>query len=810
MRFILLFLIILSIPLWSQRNLNKVSIQLDWKYQFQFAGFIAAKEKGFYRDAGLNVELREYQPNIDIISDVLTQKATYGTYNSSIVVENSQIKPLVLLATYFQQSPLIFVAKKGIKHPSDIIGKTVMGTKDELKYSNLALLFNHFDISSKNTRFVDHTFKIDDFIHGKVDVMSAFRSNQLYQLDKIGMQYEIIDPTDYGFVMSAVNLFTSPQEAVAHPVQTEKFIKASNEGWKYALTHQDEIISLLIEKYHCGKSREALRFEAQETKRLMMTDFYSIGQTNEELVLRAYKQLMYSGTLNSEQKLGNFMFNDIQSAFKNGIDLTQKEKEYLLQKKTIRVCVDPYWFPLEAVEEGKHIGIAADVMKDFEHKLHIPFELVPVTSWQESINHAKNRECDIFSLASSTPDRLKYMNFTSAYMTLPIVMVTTLDKLFIDEIGTLEGKKLGAVKGYAITDKLKSLYPNLTIVEVASMKEGLKRVESGELYGYIDTLSVVSASIQKEYNGVLKVSSKLNEETNLGIGTRNDEPILHDIFEKLVHSVNEPMMQMIYNRYTAVVHETNRYFWPLLYLLVATGGLSIIVMLWNWLLQKKVTEHVAKNTEQEKLLFQKAKQAELGNMIANISHQWREPLSKLSSINLLTMAKLKAAQSIDEPTLLKQCDEIEKTIDFMSHTMQSFLEFYKKTDVSAPFNLMESIHASLFIIETKLLDNLIQITIEGDENVVISGIKNEWMQVWLNLMNNAIEALKTRQVPMPLITIRITDNEILFCDNGGGMELNASINGLGLQMCYEITSKYHAKLLLENNDSGLCARILLR
>ena len=99
-----------------------------------------------------------------------------------------------------------------------------------------------------------------------------------------------------------------------------------------------------------------------------MTDFYSIGQTNEELVLRAYKQLMYSGTLNSEQKLGNFMFNDIQSAFKNGIDLTQKEKEYLLQKKTIRVCVDPYWFPLEAVEEGKHIGIAADVMKDFEHK----------------------------------------------------------------------------------------------------------------------------------------------------------------------------------------------------------------------------------------------------------------------------------------------------------------------------------------------------------------------------------------------------------------------------------------------------------
>jgi ABC-type nitrate/sulfonate/bicarbonate transport system substrate-binding protein len=202
-------------------NIHKVSLQMDWKYQFQFAGFIAAKEKGFYRDAGLDVELREYQPSIDIVSDVLTQKATYGTYNSSIVVENSQIKPLVLLATYFQQSPLIFVAKKGIKHPSDMIGKTIMGTKDELKYSNLALLLNHFDISSKNAHFVDHTFCVDDFIKGKVDVMSAFRSNQLYLLDKAGVKYEIIDPSDYGFVMSAVNLFTSPKESLEHSEETE-------------------------------------------------------------------------------------------------------------------------------------------------------------------------------------------------------------------------------------------------------------------------------------------------------------------------------------------------------------------------------------------------------------------------------------------------------------------------------------------------------------------------------------------------------------------------------------------------------------
>lgn len=793
----------------ASKGLEKVSLQLDWKYQFQFAGFIAAKEKGFYRDAGLDVELREYQPDIDIISDVLTQKATYGTYNSSIVVENSQIKPLVLLATYFQQSPLVFVVKKGVNHPSDLVGKTIMGTKDELKYSNLALLLNHFNLSSKNVHFVDHTFCIDDFINGKVDAMSAFRSNQLYLLDQAGVKYEIIDPADYGFVMSAVNLFTSPKESLEHSGQTEKFIQASNIGWKYALEHQDEIINLLLKKYHSNKSREALMFEAQETKRLMMTDFYSIGQTNEELVLRAYKQLVYSGSLNSQQKLGQFMFKDIQAAFKNGIDLTQTEKEYLLQKKHIRVCVDPDWFPLEMIAGGKYVGISSDVMKDFEHKLGIPFEIVPVSSWSESMEHAKQRECDIFSLASSVPERLKYMNFTSPYMTLPIVMVTRIDKPFVEDIATLGTIKLGAVKGYAITDKLKSLYPKHTIVEVVSMKEGLKKVENGEIYGYIDTLTVVSASIQKEYNGVLKVSSKLNEEVNLGIGTRNDEPILQDIFEKLVHSVNEPMMQTIYNRYTAVVYENNRYFWPSLYLLGAMGVGSIFVLLWNRLLQKRVKLQLNKNIEQEKLLFQKTKQAELGNMIANISHQWREPLSKLSSINLLTMVKLKRGQNIDDSILLKQCDEIEKTIDFMSNTMQNFLEFYKKSDISTPFNLVESIQGSLSIIETKLLDSAITVQIDGDEGTTLLGIKNEWMQVWLNLINNSIEVLTTRQIKNPRITISVSNDSVSFCDNGRGMDSDAPINGLGLQMCREITAKYNAKLKFINQDAGLCVRIIL-
>ncbi|MDD2838067.1 MAG: diguanylate cyclase [Sulfuricurvum sp.] len=547
--------VIVSALLLQANSLQKVSVQLDWKYQFEFAGFIAAQEHGYYRDAGLDVELREYEEGTDIVSDVLTQKATYGVYNSSIVVENGRVKPIVLLATYFQHSPLVFVAQKGIETPADMVGKTIMGTTDELKYSSLALLLAHFNITPKNSHFIPHTFNIDAFIEKKVDVMSAFSSNQLYDLDRLGIPYTIIDPGQYGFVMSAVNLFTSQKEALYHTERTQKFIDATNRGWAYALDHEDEIIDLLIHKYHVGKTRSKLKYEAKITRKLMMRDFFPIGQVNEELSIRSFKQLMQAGALVEEQKLGRFMFKEVIGNANGGVALSTAEKEYLLRKKKISMCIDPEWYPFERIEDGKHIGIAADVMKNFEQKLGITIELVPTRSWDESLHYAQERKCDILSLASATPQRQKYMDFTSAYITLPIVMATSMDKPFTEDITTLIGKKIGSVKGYAITEKLKEQFPQMDIVEVDSIKDGLKQVENGSLYGYIDNLVVVSTYIQKEYTGTLKVSSRLEDKVLLGVGTRNDEPILHGIFEKLVAGLDEPTMQEIYNRWTATVEQ---------------------------------------------------------------------------------------------------------------------------------------------------------------------------------------------------------------------------------------------------------------
>ena len=552
---LLLFVLFSCSLLIAQNNLEKVSVQLDWQFQFEYAGYVAAKEKGFYRDAGLDVEIRPYRPGVNVVSDVLSNKTNYGIYNSSLIIENGRLTPIVLMATYLQHSPLVFVTQKGISSPSDLLGKKIMGTSNEFKHSALSLLLSHFGITPDNSRFIDHTFTIEPFLRRDVDAMSVYRSNQLFELDQAGIAYDIIDPVEYGFVTNAGNLFTSYKEALHHPHQAQRFIDATNRGWQYALTHSGEIIDILRSRYGVRKSPEALAYEARVIKKLMMTDLYAIGETNAELTAQLYKQLLRSGAIHNDQKLDRFLFKEIVEGAKKQFKFTLAEKEYLAHKKKITMCVDPEWYPLEAIRDGKHIGMAADVLKTFEKNLEIPIELIPTQTWNESLTLAGERRCDILSLAARTPERTAYLDFTSPYLAVPLALVTTMDKPFVEDIRLLKGKKIGVVEGYATVGRLRNAYPELTFVEVESVNEGLRGVETEELDGYVDNLVVVTSYIQKKYASSLKVSSRLDEKDTLSVATRNDEPLLHDIFEKMVLRLDDGTMQPIYNRWTSTIEQ---------------------------------------------------------------------------------------------------------------------------------------------------------------------------------------------------------------------------------------------------------------
>ncbi|WWW12606.1 diguanylate cyclase [Arcobacter cryaerophilus gv. pseudocryaerophilus] len=514
-----------------------------------------AKEKGFYENVGLDVELKEYNPEVDILFDVLNNKVTYGISNSNIVLENKKIASIVLLATYLQKSPLVFITKPDIKTPSLFLGKTIMGNKDELKNSSLALFLSHFNINFSNTKFIPHNFKIDDFINGKVEIMSAFRSNQLYELDKRKIDYNIIDPADYGFVMSAVNLYTSKEEAFKNKDRTQKFIEATNRGWEYALKNKEEIIDILIKKYGVNKSKEALLYETDVVNQVMMRDFYPIGKVSPELTQRLVKQLSYSGMIEPNQKINHIFFENIVDKIPSDFSLTKSEKEYLNSKHSLKMCIDPFWYPIEFMKDGKISGITSDLKRYFEEKIQINIDVVPTNNWNESLDFIKDKKCDIISSISPSYDRMSYLNFTKPILTLPIVVTTQKDKPFLRDISLLKNEKIAILKGHFIAEYIKDYFPYLKIVEVASMNEGLYLVEQGEVYGYIDNALVLSSTIQKEFSNSLKIGFRFDVLDEISIGTRNDEPILNDIFSRLVDDLDETKKQEFLNNWTIITEQ---------------------------------------------------------------------------------------------------------------------------------------------------------------------------------------------------------------------------------------------------------------
>jgi polar amino acid transport system substrate-binding protein len=234
--------------------------------------------------------------------------------------------------------------------------------------------------------------------------------------------------------------------------------------------------------------------------------------------------------------------------------LSTEEKEFLRQKGRLTMCVDPDWMPLEKIDNGVHIGIAADYMAIMQQFLGVPIVLVPSKRWTESIELAKARKCDIFSLAMATPERFEYMVFTKPYLRFPLVLVTHDNKPFIADIALITGKRLGLVRNYAFGELLRAKYPQLDIVDVDSVIDGLDRVEHGELYGFIGNLVTVGYELQKSYPQ-LKIAGKFDEYWELGVGVRNDEPLLYSAFEKAVASISNHQGQDILNRWISVKYE---------------------------------------------------------------------------------------------------------------------------------------------------------------------------------------------------------------------------------------------------------------
>lgn len=255
---------------------DKVALQLKWRHQFQFAGYYMAKEKGYYRDAGLEVDIREGEAETNSVAEVTSGRAEYGIGASELVLERSLGKPVVALAAIMQHSPLVLLARAGgsIHTVKDLEGKKVMVLPSE---AELFAFLRRQGVPPDRLQLIPHSFSPGDLINGRVDALSAYASDETYDLEQAGIPYLAFSPRSAGIDFYGDTLFTSEAELARYPERAAAFRAASLKGWRYALEHPEEAALVILQKYSQRHSREHLLFEAERLLPLIQNDLVELG-----------------------------------------------------------------------------------------------------------------------------------------------------------------------------------------------------------------------------------------------------------------------------------------------------------------------------------------------------------------------------------------------------------------------------------------------------------------------------------------------------------------------------------------------------
>ena len=303
---VMLILMLLS-PFSAVAN-DKVRMQLKWQHQFQFAGYYAAQTQGYYQSAGLDVEIIPSQPGEDAVQQVLEGKAEFGVGSTDLLLLREQGAPVVVLAVIFQHSSLALMTLKqsDLQSIHDLAGRKIM---IEPGSAELYAYLNKEGISSDKFTLLPHSVQVKDLLSGNVDAMSAYVTDEPFELSKAGLAYQLYSPRADGIDFYGDNLFTTEHQIKLKPEMVKAFRAASLKGWEYAMRHPEELVQLIFTRYSQRHSIEHLRFEARQMAPLLQTDLVEIGHMNPgrwRHIANTYAEL---GMMNADVDLTGLLYD---------------------------------------------------------------------------------------------------------------------------------------------------------------------------------------------------------------------------------------------------------------------------------------------------------------------------------------------------------------------------------------------------------------------------------------------------------------------------------------------------------------------
>ena len=603
-KLILIFILFVT-SLFASQN-QKVTLYLDWLHQFQFAGYYVAKEKGFYDTFGLDVDIKEFNSNSNILKNVMEDEAAYGVGKSSLIIDKFNGNNIVLLSSVYQTSPLVLISLKdsNIQTPKDLVNKKVMITDDAISSAAINSMIISQGVKLDDIKIQKHSFDINDLINKKTDAMACFLSNEPYFLEKENIKFNILNPHNYNFDFYEGMLYTSQNELINNPTRVQNFNKASLKGWEYAFNNIEETAKLIYEKYNTqNKSLDALIYEGNVLKRLSKINEGLLGEIDPKTIDEIKRFFSFLG-LNKQ----NTIF-DTNSIILNKMNILLNEDEIkYLKDNSFTLLVKDNNIPFSFKLTNQLTGMEIDFWNLISQKLSKPFN-IEETMDNKVFNIFSNTIKAKFIYTFEKKDKSGYL-LSEPIAQIPMVLVTKNDKNFITDLSTLKNIQIGVMENLEIISTLQKEYPNINFISLNSIDEALIKLKKNDIFALIDNIYTISHKIDKNHLNTIKINTLLNHKLNAYLEVEEKDKSFINILNSAINRFSKKDKSTILNSYQFIFYPKDIDFYFIAKIIIPFILLLIIFIYFNLKLKKEIKRRV----EVEEQLSQLANNDSLTNI----------------------------------------------------------------------------------------------------------------------------------------------------------------------------------------------------
>ncbi|MES9970256.1 MAG: transporter substrate-binding domain-containing protein [Candidatus Thiodiazotropha sp.] len=240
----------------------------------------------------------------------------------------------------------------------------------------------------------------------------------------------------------------------------------------------------------------------------------------------------------------------IDLPLQSSLNLTPQEEAWLQQHRTLRIAIDPDFAPYEFVDQhGRYHGVSADMINLIGRRLNLDLQLIPTTSWEQTLEMAAKRQVDLLPLANRTRQRERFLDFTEPYLLSQRHIITRRQQSNIQTEADLPNKTLALPSGYSINAIVRNRWPRVKIHEVADIPTALQQVAFGAADATILSSGVAGYWLDRHEITNLRVAGTLGQPSRLSIASRNDWPELASIMQKALLSIDEEQRNTIRRRW---------------------------------------------------------------------------------------------------------------------------------------------------------------------------------------------------------------------------------------------------------------------